>query len=179
MSVTFSTESSPILGYRIICVACGAGGPAFQTHKAALEWLRDKMASVAEFTLRSCTGDWCEMDSLFIDAIEEDPAPAPNFANANAVHILQTLGLAPTPLNPETQDEIWCGEVEADDFHGRVLMAIAVAPRDDGVPPHEVLGSAAHVIDCGRRPGYTQEALTALRELAEFASDRGRNIIWA
>lgn len=185
MSITFTAEMSAIIGQRIEC-ACGTHGPEFTDYEVAVEWLRDKksapsvLAALGEtrtYSLPGCTDDWCDVDSLYVVAVEEDPAPEANFANTNAIHLLQTLGLAPTPLTPDA--DVYCGTIDAEDFLGRVLIALAVAPVDEGIPAHEVPGPGAQFIDCGRRPGYTQEALAHLRDVADFAVARGRKVVWS
>jgi hypothetical protein len=91
-----------------------------------------------------------------------------NMANANAAHVLSALGL-------DTMD--LAGGEPAETFLGRVLMALAVAPADAGVPAHTV--GSERFIDCGRSVGYLQERLSQLHELALSAKEHGCEISWA
>lgn len=90
-----------------------------------------------------------------------------NMANANAAFVLDSLGLPTDDLS---------GGLPADDFLGRVLMALAIAPEDEGRPGYQV---AERLFDCGRRPGYLQDQLGALRELAEQCTPLGAEVAWA
>jgi hypothetical protein len=104
--------------------------------------------------------------------------PKAHFSQANAIHLLMVLGFDVTP------DDELIGEAPADDFLGRVLTALATEPWDEGVAPVEgpglLLGRipVKHMIDCGRRPGYVQDAMEDLREVAEAAQRLGRAVAW-
>jgi hypothetical protein len=100
-----------------------------------------------------------------------------NVSNANAGTILAALGLDPVEL---------CGCLPGVDFLGRVLVAVAVEPYDEGVAPAAYqggilgfdLGVAGTFVDCGRRPGYLQDKLTVLGRLADYAADRALDVAW-
>ncbi|MFD3539671.1 hypothetical protein ACFWUQ_09235 [Streptomyces sp. NPDC058662] len=100
------------------------------------------------------------MSVTFFADFTDEPV---NMANANAVRVLDVLGY----------DELY-GDADAEDFLGRVLVALAVAPADAGRPA-TVDGN---FIDCGRPPGYTQTRLEELRELAEDACARRLRVAW-
>jgi hypothetical protein len=85
-----------------------------------------------------------------------------NMSNSNAATVCAALGLDLNELD-------WCGTLPAEDFLGRILVALAVSPVDAGVPVHEVPGPGARFIECGRPEGYTQQRLGQLRELADWA----------
>ncbi|MFJ4879885.1 hypothetical protein ACIP93_32425 [Streptomyces sp. NPDC088745] len=102
------------------------------------------------------------MSVTFFADFTDEPV---NMANANAARVLDVLGYG--------YDEL-CGDAEAEDFLGRVLVALAVAPADAGRPA-TVDGN---VIDCGRPAGYTQTRLEELRELAEDACARRLRVAW-
>lgn len=99
--------------------------------------------------------------------------PSVNMSNANAATVFESLGLS---LAPD-----YCGSLPAEDFLGRVLMAEAVAPEDAGVPAMTTMSleGGATMIDCGRPEGYTQTRLAQLRQVAEFAQERGASVVWA
>jgi hypothetical protein len=94
-----------------------------------------------------------------------------NMSNRNAALVCQTLGIE---LDPD-----WCGEMPALDFQGRVLMALAVAPTDEGMPSYEHVGPGARMIEGARRAGYTQERLGQLHDLAVWAARRDVAVWWS
>ncbi|MDG4792066.1 hypothetical protein O7626_40330 [Micromonospora sp. WMMD1102] len=96
--------------------------------------------------------------------------PTVNMANGNAAQVLDLLGL--------TNDG--CGELAAEDFLGRVLLAQAlsdVATDDTRGLPARIEGT--NWIDCGRRPGYLAERLTQLHEIASWARERNAVVMWS
>ncbi|MFE6714043.1 hypothetical protein [Streptomyces sp. NPDC057695] len=97
--------------------------------------------------------------TFFADAAVEEV----NMANANAARVLDVLGY----------DEL-AGDAEADDFLGRVLVALALVPADTGRPPT----AEGRFVDCGRRAGYVLERLEDLRVLAEEARASGLPVYW-
>jgi hypothetical protein len=105
--------------------------------------------------------------------------PEEDFSQANAIHLLMLLGFDVPP------DDELIGEAPAADFLARVLTALATEPWDEGVAPVESPGllfgriPVKHMVDCGRRPGYVQDALQRLRALADAAQQLGRNVAWA
>lgn len=115
------------------------------------------------------------------DVLRDVPAAdelSVNMSNANAATVCATLGV-------DLEDWGWCGSLTAEDFLGRVLVALAIQPADEGVPAHEVpfgvpgrpaWTGEARFIECGRAPGYIQERLGQLRELADWAVANGTEI---
>ncbi|MEW1639334.1 hypothetical protein AB0469_35430 [Streptomyces sp. NPDC093801] len=87
------------------------------------------------------------MSVTFFADIESESV---NMANSNAARVLEVLGF----------DEL-AGDADAEDFLGRVLVALALAPVDAGRPST----AEGNFIDCGRTAGYTQRRLDELREL--------------
>ena len=98
-----------------------------------------------------------------------------NMSNSNAVLVCESLGI-------NLEEEGWCGSLPAQDFLGRVLVALAVSPADEGMPSHDlqpgddagplfgiVREGGPRIIQGARRPGYLQERLGQLRELADWA----------
>lgn len=69
--------------------------------------------------------------------------------------------------------------MDAEDFLGRVLLASALTPVDEGVPAHAVPGTNARIIDCGRPAGYLQDRLDALHEIATYAVAHKLPVTWA
>ena len=104
-----------------------------------------------------------------------------NMSNSNAATVAATLGI-------DLDAEGWCGSVPAEDFLGRVLVALAVSPADEGMPSFQLApGDSAGVfgtvreggpvfIQGARRPGYLQERLAQLHELALWAVEHGAEV---
>jgi len=106
-----------------------------------------------------------------------------NMSNTNAHRVCQALGI---DLDPD-----WCGDLDAQDFLGRVLLALAISPADEGMPSHTlqpgddagpllgVVGQGGPTIVQGaRRPGYLQERLTELHSLAQWAVANDAVVMW-
>lgn len=116
---------------------------------------------------------------------EWEPNPLEvNLANGNAVLVAAALGLQ---LDADYPGDL-SGAIDAQDFLGRVLVALAISPADEGMPAHELLpGDAgrlawfgdATVIQGARHPGYLQERLEQLRALAEYAVARNVQVWWS
>jgi hypothetical protein len=116
-------------------------------------------------TFDAATRRFCpEFDADLLTACPEADDLAVNVSSSNAVVLCAALGI-------DLAAEGWCGSLPAQDFLGRILVALAVSPTDAGVPTHELPREPGQVrwIECGRREGYTQERLAQLRELADWA----------
>lgn len=97
-------------------------------------------------------------------------APTVNMANGNAAQVFDLLGL--------TYDGDW-GTTTGPDFLGRVLLALAFldgATADTEGRPAAVDGNW---VECGRRPGYLAERLTALHDLAAWAVEHHADVEWS
>jgi hypothetical protein len=92
-----------------------------------------------------------------------------NMCNRNAAHVLDTLGV-------DTSGEL-AGELAGDELLGRVLIALGIAPADErrDAYAHDEEG---RFIEGAHHPGYLQERLEQLRELAEHCQARGYMIAW-
>lgn len=88
----------------------------------------------------------------------------PNLSNVNASGILRVLGLL-------EEHDLEFGEVPAADFLSHVGAALANCPTPS--PASSSRRPGVRTAD-----GYVHERLTQLRTLAEYAHDRGANIIW-
>lgn len=117
--------------------------------------------------------------------------PPVDFNTARAVEVLAALGFVPAP-----GEDIWSilgGEVPAQDFLGRVLVAQCLSPVDEGCegriltsaevaadPVLSLLTGTRTTVEVGhRREGYLQERLEELRELAETALREGFDVGWS
>lgn len=96
-----------------------------------------------------------------------------NMCNRNAAFVADALGI--------TLDPDWCGEMEPGDFQGRVVLALALAPSDDGMPSYEHITAPgqARMVEGSRHPGYLQERLGQLYELAAWAVSHGAQVWWS
>lgn len=84
-------------------------------------------------------------------------------------------------LGYPTEDGDGCGHATPDEFLGRVLTAIALAPKDEGMPAYDANanGPGASFWHCARQPGDLQRRLGDLRGLAEFCKAEGYLVVWA
>lgn len=109
-----------------------------------------------------------------------------NFSNVNAVRIAESLGFR---LDPDHDGDLF-GEMDAAKFLGHVLVALAIAPADEGMPAFELSpGDSAGIfgvvqeggprfIQGARRPGYLQDRLRELHALAEWAVANNQPVQW-
>ncbi|MDN5917331.1 MAG: hypothetical protein L0I76_19915 [Pseudonocardia sp.] len=197
MSVTFrptpTLESEHELGHHLECTAHPRQDRReFATYDLAVAGRGDH----GEY----CRDEFCSPEAVYpVTRRVGDTEPDLDVSSVNAVTLLRALGFLPelgaddihvraldqdeeiAPAPPPDCDrgqDMRCGECGAEDMLGRVDLALALAPADPGMPWHG-LNAAGTVIDCGRRPGYLQDRLHALREVAVFASERGRDVWWS
>ena len=124
-------------------------------------------------TFTAGTEDWNEEFQAIVCSTTSPEDGWVNMSNSNAHNVCQALGI---DLEPE-----WCGSMSADDFLGRVLLALAISPEDEGMPSYELPREPGRVrwIEAARRPGYLQERLGQLRELADWAVANEAIVMWA
>lgn len=175
MSVTFSAAPSAVAGFALTC--------GHENGVTEHRW--DAYSDAAEFLMKEldehgCTGhlavcgdEYCRSSRMFTHPILVDPSPEVNVSNANAVHLLGLLG-----VQVEHDGEL-LGSMSAQDFLGRVLVALAVNPADAGIPvTTSTAPSGMTLVDCGRSEGYADRRLAELRDVAEFAVGHDRLIQW-
>jgi hypothetical protein len=103
------------------------------------------------------------------------PEPEVNFANLRAGEVLDLLGIQ---VGEDFSDRC-IGSLPASDFKGRVLMAIALAPKDEGMPAYQAtLPVWGEVTVAPREAGYYNIRLEYLLEVADFALANGRAVVW-
>lgn len=97
-----------------------------------------------------------------------------NMCNANAFRVCEALGV-------DLAADGWCGDMPAEAFLGRVLLALAISPTDEGMPPTfaHTVRSGPRMIEGGWSPGYLQERLTQLHALGEYAISMRSEVWWA
>lgn len=121
-----------------------------------------------------CSNLLCQQYGPTIDEVTD--APEVNVGRLNDAMILEALGYP-------TEDGDLSGADTAEAFLGRVLVALAISPEDEGMPMRELVGNE-RLFGCrethmGRRPGYLQDVLGRLRDLAETCRNRGVDVHWA
>lgn len=185
MSITFAAEPGPIASYQVGCRCTGTEKVtvAVTDHLAVSEAYQTAVAVLVEFRdgarpwFAGCIDELCQQELPWIIPVEEtprgeeEPSPEVNVSNHNGRELLTALGY----LTAGEACDMWSGTDTADGFLGRVLLAEALLPADEGVPAH----AAGRVIECGRPAGYMQDRLTELREVAQFAVTYGRSVCWA
>lgn len=176
MSITFTSTPGPVIGWKATC--CEKGTPlSFEDYPTAEAWLREHRENPTP--LGNCDDEDCLIYGATLDAVEAVTRPAVNVANGNASVLLAALGLLGDDLDAEARQDVLCGgSVPAEDFLGRILLALAVAPSDAGVPAHEIPGPGARFVECGRSEGYLQDRLGALRGVADFAITQDTEVVW-
>lgn len=170
MSVTFHTEA-PTLGFEVACYARGRAAARFATHAEAYAE-QVAMLTRGEHPM-GCDDEYClAMGHTFIDAVRVMNAHEVNVSNINARFILGHLGLA------DEDGADMSGALDAEDFLGRVLLAVALSPEDEGIPSHTVPSTGATMVECGRHAGYLHEVLDSLRAVADDAIRLGERVYW-
>lgn len=126
-------------------------------------------------------GKLCLLYRLSLTALEATPPPAVNMSNNNAADIFASLGLISDDpaLADEAAEVFQGGSLDAADFLGRVLFALAISPSDEGRPSFEMPRTEGGMmaIACGR-VGYIQTRLGELHDLAQWAIANNREVTW-
>lgn len=169
MSVTFTPalQESDFIG---TIATCAGDGTRITTTPLTYE----DAALAGLVHSQACQDDICRQYGADLDGALAHPdlEVSLNVSNLNAAHLLSVLGL---PFDGDG------GDLDAADFKGRVLVAMALAPADAGVPAHTMHADhqGATTINCGRPAGYTDARLPVLLEVAEAAARQGRVVTWA
>ena len=185
MSVSFYPEV--VSGKSVIVCGCeGWKSQEFSSHGEAYA------AQVEQVVVSECSDEFCQTyPELFI--ISAEVSPEVNVSNINAEGVLDNLGIM---VGQDFSDRC-CGSISADDFKGRILMALALVPEDEGMPAYQLTeapesGAGSSLLAglglgaeggpqfwMGARPaGHAQEVLGRLLEVAEFAQANGRLVVW-
>lgn len=191
MSVTFAPVTTGTGTWEARC-ACVEDAPkaqaTFESYGDASMWL--SLYNASPYALEGCTDEMCVAYGPMLSEVQsQGVAPEVNVSNINARDLLDVLGI-------EVVDgDLW-GTLSAEDFEGRVLMALAVAPvsaerlteeakagqvtfgpNGVGIDPSGEAKGATFIL-CGRPEGYVQERLESLREVAAFAREHGLDVTW-
>ena len=167
MSVSFTSDRKAThVGYHITCYAYGSEN-SWRSNSSFDKDLLINDHKIEHSGNVECDffGDQSHLEKSY-DTYQD---PEVQLSNNNARYLLETLGF--------TDEELY-GKVSADDLLGRILMAIAVAPEDPGIPAHKLPSAGAVIINCGRPENYLQKKLEQLRNLVDFAKKHNSNISW-
>lgn len=161
MSVTFfpTTDFNTTL-FAIACSCNDARLVGAFTYAAAYASIQGD-----NFVTPSCGDEFCSAYPASI--IEFTPVVHLNVTSSNAKMLLDTLGVV------ETGD--LTGEMDAEDFLGRILIALGVNPTDAGVPATR----DGFWNTMGRNEGYTDARLLELEEVARYAVDNKLTVSWS
>ena len=171
-------------------IECAAHPPQDRRYFADYETARAGLADHRRF----CTDLDCGVHAyrpFVVVHSSTDTEPSPDGSVRNAMLLLRALGLVAelgaddvhepppgdTPAPAPGDDTPLVGELPAEQMLGRVELALALAPADAGIPVRD-LNPAGTVVDFGRPAGYLQDRLNVLREVALFARDQDRDVIW-
>ena len=184
MSVTFTAEMSPITGYTVTCGCRNALGSQFGSYQDAVDFLTPLVEDESLRTaLPGCDDpEFCLMYRLSLNANEADPAPSINVTSLNAGDLFRALGLLADELAEAAAEDspFEGGSMTAAEFLGRVLLALAISPSDEGRPEIERTNTRGNTsVLCSRQAGYLQMRLAELHDLAQFAASRDRQIHWS
>lgn len=162
MSVTFSVES-PIVGWVSAC-ACGE----VRTTKLYASYDEVRVAIDAKTEVPVCGNCSDNDDMVYASAVSlHDDAPEVNVSNTNAVTLLEALGLH------EVYGDL-TGSLSGAEFAAKVMQARVLEPQSAGAP----MPTHGIMVNCGSHPGYVQDRLESLQEVADFAWDKDAVVTW-
>lgn len=169
MSVTFAPTfaTSDIIGHIVVC----AGDLAWST--APVDYVEAHAQKLIHDD--SCPKEYCRYDGGTVEAVERADVAAVgnlNVNNRNAIDVLRALGL-------EANYDDLSGQIDATDLLGRLLVALAVQPVDQGIDTRASSTSGATIIECGRPDGYLHSRFEELTVIARRAAAIGRTVTWA
>lgn len=168
MTVTFFPVSTDTR-VRLVCICKTIkSNEIFSNPAEAYAFLRSP-----EYTHIECPDEYCN-EHRYVESVVETPEM--NISNINARFMLEALGY-------DTQDLM--GSATAEDFAGRVLMALAISPVDEGIPTHDDSTYDANgervgmqMISGGRSANYLQDHLEDLRTVSTWATENETTISW-
>lgn len=103
-----------------------------------------------------------------------EASPQVNCNGGNAGRILAVLGLPTDPWNLPLDFEDPTGV----DFLGRVLLALAIEPQDEGMEMYATYTDTDRFQEGARHEGYMQDVLRELIKVGEYAVSHGRQVSW-
>lgn len=181
MSTTFQVQAET-LGWAIECYANESGtGEVIGEHFAKYADFVD----ARDLHMLSCED--CSTGCYAHQLTDLADAPEVNMHNRGSEKVLRALGYS------GAFEDTSFGYADGREFLGRILIALGLAPHDEGTPsydlqPGEFSGSAfigfasesGPTINIGAVPeGDLQARLNNLRAVAQCAVDNGREVIWS
>lgn len=161
MSVSFTTEFLADQPHRLTCSCGNFWGRTFDSYYEAYQQ--------KSFYKSTCRDQLCNAYPMQVESVDE--APDVNISNANAVEILDALDYR----QGEDFSDRCTGSMTAEEFAERLLFARASSVGDPGVPATR----DGNIINFGRRPGYVDEVLQMLQDVADYAASNNLMVQWA
>ncbi|MEW1760339.1 hypothetical protein AB0393_27995 [Streptomyces cyaneofuscatus] len=195
MSVTFTAAYRAASRFAASC-GCRRATELAARHRTYEQALAEVLDAPSERdALPGCEmPDICPEYPLYVHGV--DPAgdvPEVNIGARNAVRLTELLGFGPPasagtvaalsgaqPAGDTTFDAGQepatgeAGQVPAEEFLGRVLVALALTPEDTGVDGYW----HGRWYTGGRSAGHLQLRLLELHALAQWCGARGRDVSW-
>jgi hypothetical protein len=193
MTVTFAParndaewDAQESLPHAMECY-CGQATLVFASYAAAIEARRIQDFPVCGdedcFEEYFYGGAYGHIPSVFLAEAPEGDELCVNVSNGSAEHLLGLLGIIAEDDDARTRTYALAGELPAEDFLGRALIASAFVGEGDDTParwlelPREEGG--LRVITQLRDGRYDTRLLQALADLARWCSQHGRAVTWA
>lgn len=158
MSVVFSAAVDTKIQHRVECL-CGA----VNTDVVHPDYN-------SAYTFMQSSNITCDDAYCYVDIVPFVAEPEVQLSNNNAIALLDVLGVGVG----ERFMERCTGSMSASDLLGRVLIAEAVAPISAEVPSF----MEGNIMWGGRAEGYIQGKLAGLKEVALFAHESNRVVVW-
>ena len=174
MSVSFTAEITAITGFQIRCY-CDIVGETYGHHNDAWAAVREMQDNGV--SLDGCTDEDCVIYGCTVETLTVGPeADEINVSSFNARPILEALGYI---ADGDNSDDGMVGSATAEEFMGRVLLALAVLPVSAERLSETTGGNGTVTVHYGGRPeGYVQDRLAQLHGLAQFAREHSRMVYW-
>lgn len=190
MSVEFIAEMGEVTGYEVTCV-CGTAANTVHTATyagagAVLVKVRDGNHDLG-CDPTACFGDGARIE---LHHPTED-SPSVRLSCSNAARVLNALGYGDNEKPVGEADGTFadafqamadmysCGTTTADEFIGRVLIAEAIYPSNDGAAAESItLHGGGTVVAPERGDTYMTEVLAHLHRVAEYAQEHHANVTW-
>lgn len=175
MSTTF--RPAPQSGsYAMECSACGTQSVQQFSSKVRVEALLMSLVATRSASAKTCPTCGGVAGGMFAAPAQIAGHVEVNLSMSHAMDVADVLGISAKDLST--------GSMGAEDFTGRVLLALALSPEDAGVPAHSIPSGpwapsgADRIMDCGRPEGYMQEVLSELLQVGEAAKAAGVAVCW-
>lgn len=158
MSVSFYPELVNEVPHKITCVCGEYSGGEYSDRLLALS-ARESLG--VEVTCLEC---WC----ITVEPVHAEPEV--QMSNSNAIDILDALEI----LVGQDFSDRCVGSMSANELLERASVAEAFAPEDSGLTTMRV----DNMVYCGRPATYVTDKLAGIREVAAWAMQHGRSVVW-